>query len=228
MTKETPAIVLENVTRTLTEEVIPVTLVRDVSCVIDHGEFVAVIGASGSGKSSLLYLLGLLDAPTSGRILIDGQDMTAADETIWQKVRLEKIGFVFQFHFLIQEFSALDNIMLPMRKLGKLQPPEMKARAEYLLERFGLKNAGHKLPGQMSGGERQRVALARAMANNPIILLTDEPTGNLDSRNSDIVFEIFEELVTKDNTTVVTITHDLDLAARTRRQLRMHDGRLLP
>jgi len=221
-----PAVELKNVTRTLTEEVIPITLVKDINCTINKGEFVAITGPSGSGKSSLMYLIGLLDSPTNGQIFIDGTDTSLASKEAKEKMRLEKIGFVFQFHFLLMEFTAIDNVMLPMRKLGKLSHKEMKERAEMLLGHFGLKNAAWKKPNQLSGGERQRVAIARAMANDPLIILADEPTGNLDTKNADIVFNLFEKLVKEENKTVITITHEPYLAKRAERQINIVDGRI--
>ncbi len=215
---------LDNVTRVLESEVVPVTLVKDIDVEINRGEFVSVIGPSGSGKSSLMYLMGLLDQPTEGRVFIDGEETTNASKKMLERIRLEKIGFIFQFHFLIEEFSAADNIMLPMRKMGKLSLPEMKNRAESLLAEFGIEEQGHKKPAQMSGGERQRVALARALANDPLIILADEPTGNLDTSNADRVFKLFEKLVTEEDRTIVTITHDPALADRANRQIRIVDG----
>lgn len=225
--EQVPIIRMQNITRTLEEEAIPVTLVRDISLNVDHGEFAAVVGPSGSGKSSLMYLLGLLDSPTSGSYAVDGVETTTASEAEKQRIRLEKIGFVFQFHFLIYEFSALENIMLPMRKRGKLSLPQMKERAEKLLEHFGLKNMGYKTPGQLSGGERQRVAIARAIANDPKILLADEPTGNLDTKNASVVFDLFERLAREEGKTILIITHDPELAKRTNRQIRIVDGKIV-
>lgn len=222
-----PSLELKNVTRVLEDEVIPVTLVKDISCIFKRQEFVSIVGSSGSGKSSLLYLMGLLDQPTSGKVFIDGMETTGLSEEDLQKIRLEKIGFVFQFHFLMTEFSALDNVMLPMRKLGKLSKGEMKDRAEELLGYFGLKEAGYKNPGQLSGGERQRVAVARAMANKPLLLLADEPTGNLDTKNGAIVLDIFRKLVVEEGVSVITITHDLSLAEKTDRQVHLQDGRII-
>lgn len=221
-----PIIQLDNVTRILTEEAIPVTLLKQVSFTIPAGQFAAIVGPSGSGKSSLMYLIGLLDSPSEGKVFIEGLDTTTASARKKEQIRLEKIGFVFQFHFLLPEFSALDNIMLPMRKLGKLAPAEAADRAHGLLRYFGLDNAGYKLPGQLSGGERQRVAIARAMANNPDIILADEPSGNLDTKNAALVFDLFERLVTEEGKTIVAITHDLTLADRTQRQIHMVDGRV--
>lgn len=222
-----PIIQLDNVTRILKEEALPVTLVKDVSFTVPARQFAAIVGPSGSGKSSLMYLIGLLDSPTRGKIIIDGIDTTIATNQQKEHIRLEKIGFVFQFHFLLPEFSAEDNIMLPIRKLGKLTPEAAKERARTLLTYFGLKDAGHKFPGQLSGGERQRVAIARAMANNPSIILADEPSGNLDTKNAALVFDMFERLVKEEGKTVITITHDLELAARTGRQIHIQDGKLV-
>jgi len=221
-----PAVELRNVTRTLTDELIPVTLVKDIDCTIKKGEFAAITGPSGSGKSSLIYLIGLLDVPTKGQVFIDGIDITSATKEERERIRLEKIGFVFQFHFLLMEFSAIDNVMLPMRKLGKLSAKGMKERAQMLLGNFGLEDAFWKKPNQLSGGERQRVAIARAMANDPLIILADEPTGNLDTKNSDIVFNMFEELVKQQNKTIITITHEPYLAKRANRQINIVDGRI--
>lgn len=222
------SVVLEvkHVTRTLTDEAVPVMLVQDINLTIDHGEFVAIVGPSGSGKSSLMYLLGLLDQPTSGEIILHGVNTTHAPESVLERLRLEKIGFVFQYHFLLPEFSALNNIMLPMRKLKALEPEQMHKRAEELLRYFGLEAIGHRKPGQLSGGERQRVAIARAMANDPLFIMADEPSGNLDTKNADLVFSLFERLVKEQNKTIITITHDPVLAARAHRQIHIVDGKL--
>lgn len=215
----------ENVTRELTGEV-PVTLVRDASLVINRGEFVSIMGPSGSGKSSLLYLLGLLDMPTSGSILLDGEPVTTLTEREIARVRLEKLGFVFQFHFLLVEFTVLDNVMLPMAKLGRLNEKERRERAEALLTDLGLADHIRKRPDQLSGGQRQRVAIARSLANDPLIILADEPTGNLDSKASANVREILSELVHVRNKTVLAVTHDPDFARAGDRQIHIVDGRI--
>jgi lipoprotein-releasing system ATP-binding protein len=215
----------ENVTRTLSGEV-PVTLVRDVNLQIERGEFVVIMGPSGSGKSSLLYLLGLLDVPSSGRIAIDGADTSAFDDDALTALRLARLGFVFQFHFLLAEFSALDNVLLPMRKLGRLNDAQARARGEHLLDRLGMADQRHKRPSQLSGGQRQRVAIARALANDPLVILADEPTGNLDSAASTNVRDILHDLTRETGKTVVAVTHDSSFASVADRRIGIVDGRI--
>ena len=205
----------------------PVTLVQDASLVVTAGEFVAVTGPSGSGKSSLLYLLGLLDRPSEGTVLIDGQDTSGLGRAELDRLRLERLGFVFQFHFLLPEFTALGNVLIPMRKLGRLSLRAMRERATELLARLNLAEAARKYPEQLSGGMRQRVAIARALANDPAILLADEPTGNLDTANARTVFDIFERLAASEGRAVIVVTHDPDLAARARRRIHLVDGRIV-
>ena len=188
-----PLISARHVTRIL-PGVVPTTLVRDVDLDIGAREFVAVTGPSGSGKSSLLYLLGLLDLPTSGEVLIGGRGTAHMDEDERARTRLETLGFVFQFHFLLPEFTIRENVMLPMRALGRLTPDETRARADALLASLGLADHAGKRPDQLSGGPRQRVAGARALANEPPVILADEPTGSLDSRSSEQVFQILRGL----------------------------------
>ncbi|MEV5022338.1 ABC transporter ATP-binding protein [Sphingobium sp. LMA1-1-1.1] len=204
----------------------PVTLVSDVSLSIQPATFVAIVGPSGCGKSSLLYLLGLLDRPTSGRVLFNGQDMNSLRGDARARIRLASFGFVFQFHFLLPEFTALENIMLPMRRLGKLPLAEIQAKAQALLEGMGLGEKSAKTPDRLSGGERQRVAIARAIANDPALVLGDEPTGNLDSQNSARVVEMFRNLAHDQGRAVVCVTHDPDVAAAADVQISMLDGRI--
>ncbi len=217
---------VKNLTRILPLE-IPVTLVKDVNLSIDVGQFMAITGPSGSGKSSLLYLLGLLDQPTQGEVTIDGQKTSNLSASKLSAIRLEKLGFVFQFHFLLAEFTVLDNVMIPMRKLGKWPEKQQEERAKSLLSDLGLGDHMHKLPSQLSGGQRQRVAVARAVANEPLVVLADEPTGNLDTKNTEIVREIFRDLVKTKKTTVLMVTHDLDLAGATDRRIHLVDGRIV-
>lgn len=223
MSAGTPLIAARRVTRIL-PGIVPVTLVHDVDLAIGDNEFVAITGPSGSGKSSLLYLLGLLDMPTEGEVLIRGRATRHMSESERAHTRLADLGFVFQFHFLLPEFSALGNVMLPMRALGRLSHKEMEARAAELLAAFGLDEHKHKRPDQMSGGQRQRVAVARALANDPPVILADEPTGSLDSAASEQVFLILRDLVDTRGKTVVAVTHDLELAARMDRRVHLMDG----
>jgi lipoprotein-releasing system ATP-binding protein len=206
--------------------IVPVTLVRDISLAIMQREFIAITGPSGSGKSSLLYLLGLLDLPTSGDVLIDGRSTTAMTEQERARVRLARIGFVFQFHFLLPEFDITENVALPMRALGRLSSRAITARAEGLLASLGLGDHRRKMPDQLSGGQRQRVAVARALANDPPVILADEPTGSLDTASTAQVFDILRDLVARDGKTVVAVTHDLKLASQMHRQIHIVDGRL--
>jgi lipoprotein-releasing system ATP-binding protein len=221
-----PLIVASGVTRVLTE-VVPVTLVHDIDLTIGSNEFVAITGASGSGKSSLLYLLGLLDLPTAGEVRINGRATAHMDEAERAEVRLSTLGFVFQFHFLLPEFTAQENVMLPMKALGRLPEGEMRERARLLLASLGLAEHVLKRPDQLSGGQRQRVAVARALANDPPVILADEPTGSLDSKSSEQVFLILRDLVDKDVKTVVAVTHDLDLARRMDRRIVLEDGAIV-
>ena len=220
-----PLIEARRLTRVLPGTV-PVTLVRDIDLTIRAGEFVAITGPSGSGKSSLLYLLGLLDLPSQGEVLIEGEATHLLSERRRAAIRLSTLGFVFQFHFLLPEFSITDNVMIPMRKLGRLPAREMRERAQGILADLGLGDHLHKRPDQLSGGQRQRVAVARALANEPPAILADEPTGSLDSKSSDQVFEILRALVDDHGKTVIAVTHDLDMAARMDRRLHLVDGLL--
>ena len=193
---------------------------------VPRGQFVALTGASGSGKSTLLYLLGALDRPTEGKILIDGVDAGALDDDARAKLRSERLGFVFQFHFLLPELTVLENVLVPQLKRG-VHPAEATQRARQTLERLGLMPLGSRLPSQLSGGQQQRVSIARALANRPAVVLADEPTGNLDSANGKLVIETFEHLVAEAGLTIVLVTHEASFAARAHRQVRMKDGRIV-
>lgn len=223
----TPILVTERLGRVLAGEV-PVTLLRDIDLEVNRGEFLAIMGPSGSGKSSLLYLLGLLDTPTSGRIVLDGQDTSGFGEDELAETRLRKLGFVFQFHFLLAEFSVLDNVLLPMQRLGKLDEVAARKRAEDLLELLGLREHLRKHPHQLSGGQRQRVAIARALANDPLLILADEPTGNLDTHASANVRQILHDLSRQLGTTVIAVTHDLNFAKAADRHVGIVDGQIDP
>ena len=215
----------EKLTRRLAGEV-TVTLVEDATLAVHQGEFVAITGASGSGKSSLLYLLGLLDRPTSGQMWLRGDETSNLDEDALAGLRLTAVGFVFQFHFLLPEFSALENVMLPMQRLGRLPQPEIAARAAELLDSLGLAGEANKLPRQLSGGQSQRVAIARALANDPLLILADEPTGNLDTLASANVQRILMDLARDYGRAVVVVTHDRDFAKAADRVIVMSDGRI--
>lgn len=205
---------------------VPVTLVDHADLQIEQGEFVAIVGPSGSGKSSLLYLLGLLDKPTEGQILLNGEDVSVLDDEALADRRLAELGFVFQSHFLLPEFTAMENVMLPMRRLGKISPQAARERAASLLSDLGLGGHLHKLPKQLSGGQSQRVAIARALANDPLLILADEPTGNLDTASSKVVQGILEELARKHHRTVVTVTHDTRFAGVADRIITIVDGKI--
>jgi lipoprotein-releasing system ATP-binding protein len=201
------------------------TLVNGIDLSVKKGEFLAITGPSGSGKSSLLYLIGLLDAPTEGEVVICGQPTSKLSETERADVRLTKCGFVFQFHFLLPEFTALENVLLPMRARGKMSAKEMHDRAMMLLTSLGLGEQTAKRPNQLSGGQRQRVAVARALANRPEIIVADEPTGNLDTASTEQVFGILRDIA-DGGQTVVVVTHDAALAARADRRIHIVDGKI--
>jgi len=224
MSEPAPLLVAENVTKTLPEGV---TLVADIDLTVQGGEFVAITGPSGSGKSSLLYLLGLLDRPSAGRVLLEGRDTAALPPPDLAALRLARLGFVFQFHFLLPEFTALDNVLIPIRRRGALKLPQAQERAHGLLDALGLGAAANKLPEQLSGGMRQRVAVARALANDPVLLLADEPTGNLDTKNAAAVFDIFARLARDEGRAVLVVTHDAELAQRATRRVHLVDGRIV-
>jgi lipoprotein-releasing system ATP-binding protein len=214
-----------NISRTLEGE-IPVTLVKDVSLDVFEGEFVSITGPSGSGKSSLLYLLGLLDQPTTGTILVDDTDATRMNENNLAKLRLEKLGFIFQFHFLLPEFTALDNVRMPMRRLGKISDAEQIEKSAHLLEMVGLKDHIKKVPKQMSGGQCQRVAIARALANDPTLIMADEPTGNLDTHSAATVQQMLRDIGHTKSRAVVAVTHDMEFAQVADRRIHIVDGRI--
>lgn len=221
----TSAVEARGVTRELPGPT-PVTLVRDINLDVGAGEFVAITGPSGSGKSSLLYLLGLLDPPTEGEVLIDGRATGGLSADQLADLRLARIGFVFQFHFLLPEFTAQANVEIPMRRLGRMDETAIRQRAKALLESMELGEHRHKRPDQLSGGQRQRVAVARALANNPPVILADEPTGNLDTHTAQLVFELFRRLAHEEGRTVVVVTHDTHLAQMADRRVLLVDGRL--
>jgi putative ABC transport system ATP-binding protein len=199
------------------------TILHSLDLVISDGQFVSVVGPSGSGKSTLLGLIAGLDAPTSGEIRIDGQLITSLDEDTLSELRGKKIGFVFQSFHLIPSMTAMENILIPLEIAGAR---DAQSRAHSLLEDIDLVARAHHYPSQLSGGEQQRIAIARAFANNPSILLADEPTGNLDSKNGRHVFELMVEMNRKHKATLVLVTHDHKLAAMADRRISLSDGRV--
>lgn len=206
---------------------ITVEILKDINFSINQGEFVSITGKSGCGKSTLLYILSTMDTEYQGEIKIDGISMQGKKEIELAKVRNEKIGFVFQFHYLLNEFSVLRNVMLPGLKLEKYSEKEVEERAFEKLKILGIESEAKKSPNMLSGGQKQRVAIARALINDPILIIGDEPTGNLDKKNSEIVFDIFKELADKFHQTVLIVTHDLEFAKRTNRIIEMEDGRII-
>lgn len=220
-----PILEARGIGRTLPGEP-PVTLVHDISLEIEPGVFTTIVGPSGCGKSSLLYLLGLLDRPTAGELLVEGREVSRLSGDERASIRLARFGFIFQFHFLLPEFSALENVMLPIQRLGKLSYGAAEARARELLGAVGLAGKELKTPDKLSGGERQRVAIARSLANDPVLLLGDEPTGNLDSVNSANVVELLRQLAHEQGRAIVCVTHDLEVAELSDVRIEMLDGRI--
>jgi lipoprotein-releasing system ATP-binding protein len=204
-----------------------VQVLKDVSFSVNRGEFISVVGKSGCGKSTLLYVLSTMDTDYEGDVLIDLISTKGKSDKELASIRNEKIGFVFQFHYLINEFSVLQNVMLPGLKLGKYADKEIEERAMQKLKILGIEQEAHKRANQLSGGQKQRVAIARALINDPLIIMGDEPTGNLDKKNSEIVFDIFRELSSVYNQTLLIVTHDNEFALRTDRIIEMQDGSII-
>lgn len=204
-----------------------VRVLTDINMQINKAEFVALTGKSGCGKSTLLYILSTMDTEYDGELWIDNSSMHNKKEAELAQVRNEKIGFVFQFHYLLNEFSVLKNVMLPALKLGKLSIKEIEDKAMQKLKMLNIENLATKNANQVSGGEKQRVAIARAMINDPLVIMGDEPTGNLDKKNSEIVFEIFKKLAEEYQQTLLIVTHDQSIADRSHRIIEMEDGKII-
>ena len=198
-------------------------VLKGVSLQVEAGETTSVVGPSGCGKSTLLYLLGLLDRPESGKILLQGSDVTQSSDETKTRLRNQSIGFIFQFHFLIKELTAIENVSLPLRKSG-LNAEDSKEKSMLVLQKLGLESKATRSANKLSGGEQQRVAIARAIVNSPSLILADEPTGNLDSENSHKVFDLLQELAERDNLGVLIVTHNTELALKTDNLIRMQDG----
>lgn len=225
MTNTVPALAIQGVTKTYFDGTETLSILRGIDLTVNAGEMLAIIGASGSGKSTLLHIMGLLDQPTTGSIKVDGQEASSLSENQRSRLRNEKLGFVYQFHHLLPEFSALDNVAMPliMRRIGYA---EARAKAEVVLGKVGLAQRVLHRPGELSGGERQRVALARALVANPVLVLADEPTGNLDTETAENMFTLLKEVNREFNTAFIIVTHDPKLAALADRQLVMEKGQL--
>jgi len=206
---------------------ISIKVLKEISFTVNAGEFTSIIGKSGCGKSTLLYILSTMDTDYEGELLLDDILMTGKKDMHLSQVRNEKIGFVFQFHYLLNEFNVLENVMIPGLKLGKKSRNEIEHDAYEKLKILGIESEAKKLPNQISGGQKQRVVIARALINNPLIIMGDEPTGNLDKKNSEIVFNIFQELADVYNQSLLIVTHDMDFAERTHRIIEMEDGRII-
>jgi lipoprotein-releasing system ATP-binding protein len=202
-------------------------VLNEVDLSIQAGEFVSVVGKSGCGKSTLLYLLSTMDTDYEGQLYLNNELVTGKSDQELAQIRNEKIGFVFQFHYLLAEYNVLKNVMLPGLKLGKYTTEEVEQRALEQLRVLGMHDQALKMPNQLSGGQKQRVAIARALINDPLIIMGDEPTGNLDKKNSDIVFGLFQELTQARQQTLLIVTHDSDFAKKTNRTITMEDGRIV-
>lgn len=201
--------------------------IDNISMSVDHGEFVSIVGKSGCGKSTLLYLLSTMDTNYEGKVLIHEVEVTGKSDVDLARIRNENIGFVFQFHYLLSEYNVLKNVMLPGLKLAKLSEEELEFRAMEHLKTLDMEDQALKMPNQISGGQKQRVAIARALINDPLIIMGDEPTGNLDKKNSDMVFDIFNQLAKENNQTILVVTHDNEFASRTNRTIVMEDGKII-
>jgi lipoprotein-releasing system ATP-binding protein len=206
---------------------VEVKVLDDVSFQMDKGEFVSIMGKSGCGKSTLLYILSTMDTDYEGELYLDGELITGQRPEDLARIRNERIGFVFQFHYLLPEFTVLENVMLPAKKLGLKSKQEIEYDAIEKLKLLGIDDQAKKLSSRISGGQKQRVAIARALINNPAIIMGDEPTGNLDSKNADIVFDIFKELSDSEKLSLLVVTHDEDFAGRTDRIIHMGDGKII-
>jgi lipoprotein-releasing system ATP-binding protein len=204
-----------------------IKVLDDINFSLNQSEFVSVIGKSGCGKSTLLYILSTMDTDYEGELFIDSVLMGNKNEKELARVRNEKIGFVFQFHYLLNEFSVLKNVMLPGLKLGKYSEKEVEHRAYEKLKVLGIEHEALKMPNQLSGGQKQRVAIARALINDPLLIMGDEPTGNLDKKNSDIVFNTFQQLAEEFHQTLLIVTHDNEFASKTSRIIEMQDGKII-
>ncbi|AVJ17299.1 lipoprotein-releasing ABC transporter ATP-binding protein LolD [Serratia rhizosphaerae] len=220
-----PLLQCDNLCKTYQEGNLHTDVLRNVSFAMQPGEMMAIVGSSGSGKSTLLHLLGGLDSPTSGSVVFKGQAMNSLSSAAKAELRNRELGFIYQFHHLLPDFSALENAAMPLL-IGGVKPAQAQEKAMEMLAAVGLDKRSKHRPSELSGGERQRVAIARALVNNPSLVLADEPTGNLDHRTADSIFDLLGELNVRQGTAFLVVTHDLQLAKRLNRQLEMRDGHL--
>lgn len=221
-----PVIISTQLAKSYSDGVSKIEVLKQIDLEVNPSEMVAIVGTSGSGKSTLLHLLGGLDHPTSGRVMLNGKDLNAVSERQKCQLRNHYLGFVYQFHHLLPEFSALENVGMPLLIRGeKIQT--IKDKSAYLLEQVGLQNRMHHRLSELSGGERQRVAIARALVSDPLCVLADEPTGNLDPFNAERVLQLFFNLQKKQRTSIVLVTHDLNIAKQCQRKLRIENGSLV-
>jgi len=202
-------------------------VLENINLSVNHGEFVSIVENSVCGKSNFLYLLYTMDTNYEGKVLSNEEEVTGKSDVDLARIRNENIGFVFQFHYLLSEYNVLKNVMLPGLKLAKLSEEEVEHQAMEHLKTLGMQDQALKMPNQLSGGQKQRVAIARALINNPLIIMGDEPTGNLDKKNSYLVFDIFKELTQEHNQTLLVVTHDNEFASRTNRTVIMEDGKII-
>jgi len=215
----------DNLCKRYQEGSVQTDVLRNVSFSVQSGEMMAIVGSSGSGKSTLMHLLGGLDTPTSGEVVFDGKSLNSMSSAAKAELRNRELGFIYQFHHLLPDFSAMENVAMPLL-IGKTAKAEAQSRALEMLKAVGLDHRAEHRPSELSGGERQRVAIARALVNNPRLVLADEPTGNLDARNADAIFNLLGELNQRQGTAFLVVTHDLHLAKRLPRQMEMRDGQL--
>ena len=218
---------LKNINKIYETKVEKLEILKNINLELNTGDFISIQGKSGSGKTTLLNILGLLDSPTSGEVIYDGINVDFKKENLKNTLRNEKIGFVFQFHYLLSEFTCLKNVMIPALKLGKFSPKEIEERAYEKLKMLGMEDQALKPANKLSGGQQQRVAIARALINDPLIIMGDEPTGNLDSKNTDIVFDIFKDLTRSFGQTIIAVTHDDEFAQKSDRTIEMKDGNII-